>query len=117
MSDSPPPVPPQPTVSLDPTGRPGLLISLREFQWLTLGVWVGGIFILTLMPMLLIPRVGMALGVAGSYLLFFLVWQPIQAITQRTAGTGAGVLRMVIFVAAAATIAFYLREALLGMAR
>jgi hypothetical protein len=95
----------------------GIVISPGEFYWLTLGVWLGGIFILTLMPLLLIPRIGMPLGVAGSYLLFFLAWQPIQLITQRTFGTGAGVLRMIIFVAAAASIAYYLREALLGMSR
>jgi hypothetical protein len=65
------------------------------------------------MPVLLIPRIGMPLGVAGSYLLFFLAWQPIQSITQRTFGMRAGVVRMVMFVAAAATIAFYLRELLL----
>ena len=92
-------------------------MSPGEFYWLTLGVWVGGIFILTVMPMLLIPRVGIPLGVAGSYLLFFLAWQPIQIITQRNLGMRAGIIRMVIFVAAAATIAFYLREMLLAMSR
>ena len=67
--------------------------------------------------MLLIPRLGMPLGVALSYLLFFLAWQPVQTITQRTFGMRTGIVRMVLFVAAAATIAFYLREVLLGMAR
>jgi hypothetical protein len=79
----------------------------------SIGVWVGGIFILTVLPVLLIPRLGMPLGVAGSYLVFFLAWQPIQSITQRTFGMRAGVIRMVMFVAAAATIAFYTRELLL----
>jgi hypothetical protein len=99
----------------DSSSAPRRTISLSagEFYWLTLGVWVGGIFILTVMPVLLIPRIGMPLGVAGSYLLFFLAWQPIQSITQRTFGMRAGVVRMVMFVAAAATIAFYLRELLL----
>lgn len=94
-----------------------IALSAREFYWITLGIWIGGIFILTLMPVLLIPRLGIPLGVAGSYLLFFIAWQPIQVVTQRTVGMRAGVLRMIVFVAAAATIAFYLREALLGMFR
>jgi hypothetical protein len=93
--------------------RVAISITPGEFYWLTLGVWVGGIFILTVMPVLLIPRLGMPLGVAGSYLIFFLAWQPIQSITQRTFGMRAGVIRMVLFVAAAATIAFYMRELLL----
>lgn len=92
-------------------------LTTGEFWWLTLGVWLGGIFILALLPVLLIPRLGMPLGVAGSYLVFFLAWQPIQSITQRTFGVRAAVLRMVIFVAGAATIAFYLREALLSLSR
>jgi hypothetical protein len=78
---------------------------------------VGGIFILTLAPVLLIPRLGLPIGVACSYLMFFFAWQPIQVITQRSFGMRAGLIRMVIFVAAAATLAFYLREVLLGMAR
>jgi ABC-type polysaccharide transport system permease subunit len=69
------------------------------------------------MPALLIPRLGVPLGVAASYLLFFLAWQPIQTITQRSLGMRAGIIRMVLFVAAAATIAFYLREMLLGLSR
>lgn len=111
---SPPSPPPPPTAP----AAPGVVfLTVGEFHRLTLSVWVGGIFILTLMPVLLIPRIGMPWGVIASYLLFFFVWQPIQAVTQRTFGTGAGVVRMLLFVAAAATLAFYLREALLGMAR
>ena len=111
------PQPPSTRPSSPPSATSGILISSGEFYWLTLGVWIGGVFILTLMPVLLIPRIGMPLGVAGSYLLFFVAWQPIQIITQRSFGTGAGVLRMIIFVAAAASIAYYLREALLGLSR
>lgn len=105
-------VPPSPA---DSSSAPRRTISLNagEFYWLTFAVWVGGIFILTVMPVLLIPRIGVPLGVASSYLLFFLAWQPIQAITQRKFGMRAGIIRMVMFVAAAATIAFYLRELLL----
>ena len=110
---SEPQAPPSPPPS--PSAPRAILITPGEFYWLTLGVGVGGIFILTVMPALLMPRLGVPLGVAGSYLLFFLAWQPIQIITQRSLGMRAGIMRMVIFVAAAATVAFYLREMLLGM--
>jgi hypothetical protein len=120
MSDVPTepfaPVPDDP-VRAATSPRGVIFVTAGEFYWLTLGVWAGGIFILTLAPVLLIPRLGMPLGVASSYLLFFLAWQPVQVITQRTFGIRAGIIRMVIFVAAAATLAFYLREALLRMAR
>ena len=106
---------PAPAPSTPPRGV--IFLTAGEFFWLTMGVWTGGIFILTLLPVLLIPRLGMPLGVALSYLLFFLVWQPVQTITQRTFGMRAGIVRRVLFVAAAATAAFYLREVLLGMAR
>jgi hypothetical protein len=118
-----PDVPPQPSSSSGgshppPAASGGVIfITTAEFLWLTLGVWAGGIFILTLAPVLLIPRLGMPLGVGASYLMFFLAWQPIQVITQRTFGIRAGIIRMVLFVASAATLAFYLREVLLGMAR
>lgn len=86
-----------------------------ELLWITFAVWIGGIFMLTLLPILLIPRLGMPLGVAASYLVFFLAWQPVQSITQRTLGVGSAVIRMLFFVGGAATLAFYLREALLSM--
>jgi hypothetical protein len=89
-------------------------LSRGEFLWLTLGVWLGGIFILAVMPVLLIPRLGLPLGVAGGYFVFFLAWQPIQMITQRALGVRAAVLRLIIFVGAAATFAFYVREVLLA---
>ena len=88
-------------------------LTRTEFLWITFGVWLGGIFMLTLLPILLIPRLGMPLGVAASYLVFFLAWQPIQTVTQRTLGVRTAVVRMMLFVGAAATLAFYLREALL----
>lgn len=111
MADTPADVPTE-------TSSPGVIaLSRGEFWWLTIGVWLGGIFILTLMPVLLIPRAGMALGVAGSYLLFFVAWQPVQMITQRTFGVRTALIRMTIFVAAAATIAYYLRVVLLELAR
>ena len=93
-------------------GTPAIVVSGGEFYWLTIGIWLGGIFILTLLPYLLIPRVGGPMAIAGSYLVFFIAWQPIQSITQRTFGAKAAFMRMVIFIAAAATIASYLRQAL-----
>ena len=103
--------PSQPSTS-PPVSRAVIPLTPVEFYWVTLAVWLGGIFILTLMPYLLIPRVGGPMGIAGSYLLFFLAWQPIQIVTQRTFGMKGAVIRMLIFVAAAATIASYLRQAL-----
>jgi hypothetical protein len=96
---------------------PPIVLSRGEFLWLTFAVWVGGIFILTLTPLLLIPRLGMRGGVIASYFVFFLVWQPIQSITQRTLGMRAAFIRMLLFVGGGAAIAFYLRELLLGMSR
>lgn len=102
-----------PSSAAPPAPTPIIALSRAEFLWLTFGVWLGGIFILTLLPVLLIPRLGMPLGVAASYLVFFIAWQPVQQITQRTSGAGPAVLRMILFVGAAAVLAFYLREALL----
>lgn len=107
------PHPPEPPSRTSPD-RAVVFLTAGELYWLTLGVWVGGIFILTVLPVILIPRLGMPTGVMASYLVFFLAWQPVQIITQRTFGMRAGIVRMILFVAAAATIAFYLREALLG---
>lgn len=103
---------PTPATVNSPATRGVILLTPAEFYWVTLAVWLGGIFILTLMPYLLIPRVGGPMAIAGSYFLFFLAWQPIQIVTQRTFGMKGAVIRMVIFVAAAATIASYLRQAL-----
>lgn len=94
------------------TRRDPIALSAGEFLWMTFAVWLGGIFILTLMPYLLIPRVGGPLAIAGSYFLFFLGWQPIQIVTQRTLGMKAAIIRMILFVASAASIASYLRQAL-----
>lgn len=104
--ESAPPSPP-PAIPSD------VRLTRGEFLWLSLGVWLGGIFILAVLPLLLIPRLGMALGVAASYLVFFLAWQPVQSITQRALGVRVAVVRMIVFVAGAAVLAFYLREMLL----
>ena len=89
-------------------------LSAAEFLLLTIGVWLGGVFILAVLPLLLAPRLGVPLGIAGSYLVFFLAWQPVQSITQRSLGMRAAVLRMILFVAGAATLAFYLRGLVLA---
>lgn len=94
-----------------------VVISRTELLWITLGTWVGGVFILTLLPVLLIPRLGIPAGMAVSYLVFFLAWQPVQQITQRVLGMGPAVVRMLLLVAGGAVIAYYLREVLLGMTR
>lgn len=91
-----------------------ITITRGELFWLTLAIWIGGIFILAMLPALLIPRLGMPLGVIASYAVFFIAWQPLQNITQRTLGKGPAFVRMVVFVGGAATFAFYLREAMLA---
>lgn len=101
----------------EPPNPAAVVITKGELLWLTLGTWVGGIFILTLLPVLLIPRLGIPGGMAVSYLVFFLAWQPVQMITQRVLGMGPAVLRMLVFVGSGAVIAYFLREVLLGLAR
>jgi hypothetical protein len=100
-----------------PPDRAPVVISRTELLWLTLGTWVGGVFILTLLPVLLIPRLGIPGGMAVSYLVFFLAWQPVQIITQRVLGMGPALVRMLVFVGGGAVIAYYLREVLLGIFR
>ena len=108
-----PPAPaPEPATPYERRAGGVIVLTTREFFWITLAVWLGGIFILTLLPYLLIPRVGGALAVGGSYLVFFLVWQPVQTVTQRSLGMKAAFVRMLIFVVGAATIAAFLRQML-----
>ena len=102
---------------MPPPAPDSIAISRAELLWLTLGTWVGGVCILTLLPVLLIPRLGIPAGMATSYLVFFLAWQPVQTITQRVLGMGAAVVRMLLFVGGGAVIAYYLREALLSLSR
>lgn len=116
MSD-PERVPDSPAQRPEPGLPAGVRVTPGEILWLSLGVWLAGTCLLALMPVILIPRLGMGPGVAASYGLFFLAWQPVQTITQRAIGARAGVLRMVIFVASAATVGYYLREALLELIR
>ncbi len=100
-----------------PAPPSAVAVNRTELLWLTIGAWVGGVFILTLAPVLLIPRLGIPMGMAVSYLVFFIVWHPVQRISQRLLGMGAAVIRMILFVASAAIVAFYLRESLLALSR
>jgi hypothetical protein len=92
-------------------------ISRRELLWVTFGTWLGGVFILAFLPVILIPRLGIPMGMAVSYLIFFLAWQPVQTITQRVVGVRTALFRMVVLVGIGAVIAFYLRELLLALTR
>ena len=100
-----------------PPSSGSIVISRAELLWITLGTWVGGVFILSLLPVILIPRLGIPMGMAASYLVFFLAWQPVQAVTQRAVGIRAALLRMVLLVGGGAVLAFYLREMLLAPIR
>ena len=70
-----------------PPDPASITISRAELLWITFGTWLGGVFILALLPVILIPRLGIPMGMAASYLVFFLAWQPVQTITQRALGT------------------------------
>jgi hypothetical protein len=106
-----PTVPPN-DPSAPPSTRGVIFITSGEFFWLTAAVWAGGVCILTLLPYLLVTRVWEMTAIILSYIAFFLAWQPIQIVTQRTLGMKAGFVRMLLFVAAAAALAVYLRQAL-----
>jgi len=102
---------------MPPPPSGSIIISRTELLWITLGTWVGGVFILSLLPVILIPRLGIPMGMAASYLVFFLAWQPVQAITQRAVGIRAALMRMILLVGGGAVLAFYLREMLLAVTR
>lgn len=97
--------------------RPPLVISPAELFWLTAGLWLGGVCLLALVPVILTPRLGPAMGLAVSYLLFFMSWQPVQRLTQRSLEPRAAFVRMFALVATAAMAAYYVREALLEFVR
>ncbi len=90
-------------------------VSPAELFWLTAGAWLSGACLLALLPVLLAPRLGPAAGLAVSYVLFFLAWQPIQRLTQRALGPQQAFVRILAFVASAAMVAYYVREALLSL--
>lgn len=94
-----------------PSGPRPILITQTELFWLTAGLWMSGICLLALLPVLLMPRLGQAGGLAVSYVAFFVAWQPLQRILQRQMGPSA-VMRVLALVASAAMLAYYLRDAL-----
>lgn len=100
-----------------PTPAPQLVVTPAELFWLTAGAWLSGICLLALLPVLLMPRVGPAAGLALAYLAFFMAWQPLQRLTQRAVGPRQAFVRMLALVASAAMLAYYVREALLELVR
>jgi hypothetical protein len=112
-AESPPSHPAGPSTDPPPAMVP---ISSGELLWLTLGMWLGGVAILTVLPVVLVTlfRLGDFVGVVGSYTLFFVAWQPVQTLTQRALGTRAALMRMLLLVVSAFSVAFVLRLALFG---
>ncbi len=94
-----------------------LIVTPTELFWLTAGLWLGGVCLLALMPVVLMARLGPAPALAVSYVLFFVSWQPVQRLTQRALAPRAAFVRMLALVATAATAAYYVREALLELLR
>jgi uncharacterized membrane protein YGL010W len=94
-----------------------VVITRGELVLLSVGMWLSGVCLLALLPVVLTPRLGPALGLAATYLLFFVAWQPLQRVTQRAFGPRAAFIRTMALVATAAVAAYYLREALLGLIR
>jgi len=92
-----------------------LVVSPAELFWITAGLWIGGVCLLALMPVILMPRLGPALALAVSYVFFFVSWQPVQRLTQRALEPRAAFVRMFALVATAAMVAYYIREALLTL--
>lgn len=96
---------------------PPVVISRGELALLSFGMWLSGVCLLALLPVVLMPRLGPALGLGGTYFLFFVAWQPLQRITQRAVGTRAAFVRTMGLVATAAIAAYYVREALFELIR
>jgi hypothetical protein len=80
-------------------------------------MWLSGVCLLALLPVVLMPRLGPALGLAATYLVFFVAWQPLQRVTHRAFGPRAAFVRTMALVATAAVAAYYVREALLELVR
>lgn len=95
--------------------KAAVAVTAAELFWLTIGLWLGGICLLALVPVVLAPRLGPAMALAVAYLLFFVSWQPVQRITQRSLEPRAAFLRMLGLVGTAAMFAYYVREALLTL--
>ena len=101
----------------DEVTPPVIQLSRSELVMLSVGMWIAGVCLLALMPVVLMPRIGPALGLAVTYLLFFIAWQPLQRVSQRAWGPRAAFLRTMALVASAAVVSYYLREALLDLVR
>ena len=82
---------------------------------LSVGMWLCGVCLLALLPVVLMPRIGPAPGLGVTYLLFFVAWQPLQRVTQRAWGPRTAFVRTMALVGTAAVVAYYLREALLEL--
>jgi hypothetical protein len=96
---------------------PATVVTRAELFWLTVGNWFGGVSLLTLVPILLTPRLGSAAGLGVSYLLFFMAWQPLQRVAQRANGTRTAFIQMLGLVTTAAIAAYSLRELLVAWVR
>jgi len=94
-----------------------IAITRGELAMLSVGMWLSGVCLLALLPVVLMPRLGPAAGLALTYLLFFIAWQPLQRVTQRALGPRPAFVRTMALVATAAIAAYYLREALLELLR
>ena len=94
-----------------------VVITRGELVLLSVGMWLSGVCLLALLPVVLMPRLGPVLGLAATYLLFFVAWQPLQRVTQRALGARAALVRTMSLVATAAIAANNVREALLELIR
>ena len=101
----------------DVTPPPVITLSHSELVMLSVGMWLSGVCLLALLPVVLMPRLGPAIGLGATYLLFFIAWQPLQRVTQRAWGPRAAFVRTMALVASAAVVAYYLREALFDLVR
>jgi hypothetical protein len=104
-------------MSDDVTPPPLITLSQSELVMLSVGMWLSGVCLLALLPVVLMPRLGPAIGLGATYLLFFIAWQPLQRVTQRAWGPRAAFVRTMALVASAAVVAYYLREALFDLVR
>lgn len=95
--------------------KAALAVTSAELLWITVGLWLGGVCLLALVPVILAPRIGPAMALAAAYLLFFVSWQPVQRVTQRAMEPRAAFVRLFGLVATAAMVAYYLREALMTL--
>lgn len=94
-----------------------IAITRGELTMLSVGMWLCGVCLLALLPIVFMPRLGPAIGLALTYFLFFIAWQPLQRITQRALGPRPAFFRTMALVASAAVAAYYVREALLELVR